>query len=382
MGAPEVSAYPYARWPRVSRAQARCLRRILRALSGRGPNRAQAEAEALLGARVRIAPAAPEGMSASEARAELRDPLVAVWLERAADARAVSMLCTLGPELGASLADRMLGGDGRPGHVAGAMLDDLSAGVLGYLAARMAIAADAELRVRGVLPDAARAHEALGGVHGRVLVFPLALELGGERCGQLRLFCDEDGAARIAGEPVARAVPAVLRTLPLTLCAHAGQIRLARSELDMLVRSDVVVPERCALARDGRGFAGQVWLHAIGSRRGGFACSARDDMLRIERVDDPGDTVMTQSKRIQTEALDTTERSSRVAADAPIELCLELARFTLPLEEVSALREGEVLCTGKPIGERITLSAHGRAFARGELVDVEGDVGVRITEML
>jgi flagellar motor switch/type III secretory pathway protein FliN len=92
---------------------------------------------------------------------------------------------------------------------------------------------------------------------------------------------------------------------------------------------------------------------------------------------------MSEGKRIETQALELDARGDalRAAADAPIELCIELARFTLPLGELSALRAGEVLSTGRAIGELVTLSAGGRVFARGELCEVDGEIGVRIAEL-
>jgi flagellar motor switch/type III secretory pathway protein FliN len=41
-----------------------------------------------------------------------------------------------------------------------------------------------------------------------------------------------------------------------------------------------------------------------------------------------------------------------------------------------------VLLTGRRIGEAVTLRAAGRPLAHGELVDVEGEIGVRLTEIL
>ena len=76
---------------------------------------------------------------------------------------------------------------------------------------------------------------------------------------------------------------------------------------------------------------------------------------------------------------DDTEPTALVK-DAPIELCVELARFTVRLEDLLGLRVGEVLQTGRAVGEQVVLSANGRAIARGELVDIEGDVGVRILD--
>jgi type III secretion protein Q len=377
-----AAAFPYSRWPRVTRGEVLTLRRVLHGLSWEGQRRALAEAEALLGATVTIASAAPVLWTAAEARDALTGAQVALWLERGIGARDVAIVCQLAPELGARLVDRMLGGDGRAGHVPGDTLDELSAGVLAYLAARMTAAAGGELRVRCVLEDAARAAALLG--DAGVLCVPVTLELAGQTWGGVRVLIGQDGAgllAREAGAQRERSLPDALRAVPVTLCAHAARITLRHSELAGLAPGDVVLPDRCALARDGVGFAGQVWLHAIGSR-GGFRCSARGNELTIDEVDVTGDADMSEGKRIETQALDTGSEALRIAADAPIELCVELARFTLPLAELSALRPGQVLCTGRAIGELVTLSAGGRAFARGELCDVEGEIGVRVTELV
>ena len=376
-----ASAFPYSRWPRVTRSELLLLRRALRGLRWDGQRRALAEAEVLLGATFTIAPAAPVLWPAPDARAALADAPMALWLERGAGARDAAILCQLAPELGARLVNRVLGGDGRAGHVPGDALDELSIGVLAYLAARMAAAASGALRVRGVLLNPARAAALLG--ERRVLCWPIALELDGRACGGVRVLIGEESAALLAEagdderEP---ALPPALRAVPVALCAHAARVTLRQSELAGLAGGDIVLPDRCALVRDGAGFAGQTWLHAIGGR-GGWRCSARGHELTIDGLDATGEEAMSEGKRIETQALDTGGEALRVAADAPIELCIELARFTLPLGELSALRAGEVLSTGRAIGERVTLSASGRAVARGELCEVEGEIGVRVTEL-
>jgi flagellar motor switch protein FliM len=68
-----------------------------------------------------------------------------------------------------------------------------------------------------------------------------------------------------------------------------------------------------------------------------------------------------------------------IAADAPLELSIELARFSLTLGELQRTRPGDVLVTGRAIGESVTLRVAGRAIAQGDLVDVDGEVGLRIT---
>lgn len=76
-----------------------------------------------------------------------------------------------------------------------------------------------------------------------------------------------------------------------------------------------------------------------------------------------------------------TDALLRAAGDAPIDVVVELARVTMPLAELAALRPGEVLATGRALGERVTLRAGDRTIALGELVDVDGEIGVRILSL-
>src|SRR5690606_14068738 len=72
------------------------------------------------------------------------------------------------------------------------------------------------------------------------------------------------------------------------------------------------------------------------------------------------------------------DRSLESLGDTPVLLTLELARFTLPLEEIASLAPGEVVRTGAAIGASVALRAGDRVVARGELVDVDGELGVRV----
>ena len=56
--------------------------------------------------------------------------------------------------------------------------------------------------------------------------------------------------------------------------------------------------------------------------------------------------------------------------------------MTLSGRELLELRPGAVLPVGRPLAGPIDLSVGGRVIARGELVDVEGEVGVRINHVM
>jgi type III secretion system YscQ/HrcQ family protein len=381
-GAMGVEAYPYQRWPRLSRDQAGLLRGALRALPWLG-DRYFVEAEALLGAPVTIVPGVAELVDAQVVGDSLTPPVCVLWLEYGLAARALPLLCSLGPALAGTLVDRVLGGNGSQAHAPGDELDELSAGALAYLAARMCATSGAALGLRAVLTQASTALAQLQG--GAVLVWPLALQLAGAHAGVLRVMIPEPSAqalARLPQVPVPASRPPALDALPLRLCAHAARLVLRRGELEQLAPGDVVVPEHCQLARDASGWHGPAELHVVTETHASYRCDARGHELRLEALSATGTSAMTEGKRIETQALATSPDPSELARDAPIALCITLANFTLTLAELSALKPGEVLSTGRAIGEHALLEASGHAIARGELCEIEGEIGLRVLELL
>ncbi len=74
------------------------------------------------------------------------------------------------------------------------------------------------------------------------------------------------------------------------------------------------------------------------------------------------------------------QANAELLASAPIEIVAELGRVVLRGDEVLALGEGSVLALGRA-GTTVDLVAGGRTWARGELVNIDGELGVRITEL-
>ncbi len=75
-----------------------------------------------------------------------------------------------------------------------------------------------------------------------------------------------------------------------------------------------------------------------------------------------------------------TPDHDRALADADLVVRIEVGTLTLPASRWAALSPGEVLTTDTPIGAEAVLRSGGVVLARGELCDVDGHLGVRITE--
>jgi flagellar motor switch/type III secretory pathway protein FliN len=82
-----------------------------------------------------------------------------------------------------------------------------------------------------------------------------------------------------------------------------------------------------------------------------------------------------------SDANDVNETLTDAALDAPVVVRVELGVVSLSARRWAELRPGDVLETGQPLGEAVVLRIAGRAVARGELVDVDGQVGVRVREV-
>ena len=77
----------------------------------------------------------------------------------------------------------------------------------------------------------------------------------------------------------------------------------------------------------------------------------------------------------QTRALN----AAAVLAAAHIEVIAELGRLVLRGEEVAGLGPGSVLVLGRAGASPVALRVGDEIWAEGELVDVDGELGVRVT---
>jgi type III secretion system YscQ/HrcQ family protein len=67
--------------------------------------------------------------------------------------------------------------------------------------------------------------------------------------------------------------------------------------------------------------------------------------------------------------------------DIPLHIAVELARVPVTAEQVVSLKVGQVIDLNKVPGQPVDLSVNLKVVARGELVEVEGHLGVRILSL-
>ncbi|HEY0100556.1 MAG TPA: type III secretion system cytoplasmic ring protein SctQ [Pyrinomonadaceae bacterium] len=106
--------------------------------------------------------------------------------------------------------------------------------------------------------------------------------------------------------------------------------------------------------------------------------------LLIEQIKRGGELHGTE--RWDMEQEQTSDEDSNESAIALEEILLtvrvELAERRLSLDELARLRVGQLLPLGCQATDPVDLVADGRRVARGELVEIEGRLGVRVTQVL
>ncbi len=76
------------------------------------------------------------------------------------------------------------------------------------------------------------------------------------------------------------------------------------------------------------------------------------------------------------------EETVHMSADVPVHLVAVIGRTTVSVKDIMNYQMGQIVDLGRPPGETVDLVASGKLFARGELVDIDGKLGVRIIKLV
>ena len=68
--------------------------------------------------------------------------------------------------------------------------------------------------------------------------------------------------------------------------------------------------------------------------------------------------------------------------DVPVELAVEIGRTRMTIGETLALGPGSIVSLHRLAGEPVDLLVNGRPIARGEVVVVDEEFGLRVTEIV
>ena len=72
----------------------------------------------------------------------------------------------------------------------------------------------------------------------------------------------------------------------------------------------------------------------------------------------------------------------RRLSDVPVDLAVEMGRARMTVGETLELREGSIVTLNRMAGEPVDLLVNGTPIARGEVVVIDEQFGLRITDVL
>lgn len=88
------------------------------------------------------------------------------------------------------------------------------------------------------------------------------------------------------------------------------------------------------------------------------------------------------SEEVAVDDEDNLPDAEPLLGDIPISVVIELGRVQLSADEVIRLRPGQLLELGRSPTDPVDLVVNGRLLAKGELVEIEGSLGVKILNLL
>jgi type III secretion system YscQ/HrcQ family protein len=77
----------------------------------------------------------------------------------------------------------------------------------------------------------------------------------------------------------------------------------------------------------------------------------------------------------------TDRRGVGLTADVPVQLVAVLGKKVISIKEILSLKKGQVLELNRFPNEAVDLVANGKLMAKGELVEIDGKLGVRIIKI-
>jgi len=374
-----VRPFPHAELPRLTRGQVEAGRTLLRHLPlAPGPD--WAEVCRALGGPIEIALVEAYAVPGRELGAQARGTVIILGLPGGRRA-----LLAIDPRLAPRLARRALGTDVAADELAAPRpLTTAEEGVMEMIVGALVDGSSAPARVEGVAQEGELVRLGLSGGPEAWLWVVAARVTTPVGSGWARVIAPASLSLAAAPAPAASlfAHRARLADAPVTLHLELARVPLAAGELATLAVGDVVLTGRAAAGPR----LGAVTLRLT---RGGFRGRLDGEALVIETPFLPttppleGATVPMDDQDPQQQqkpaAAPPAPEDGALVSELPVEVIAELGRVTMTGRELLELRPGAVLLVGRPLSGPVDLTVGGRVVARGELVDVEGEIGVRVT---
>jgi type III secretion system YscQ/HrcQ family protein len=277
------------------------------------------------------------------------------------------------------------------------------------------------LRLEGVASEVDEATARLG-EDGPVLVLQLEARIG-QQAGMVRLFVPAGLLEALEPADIStqrRAALALsiqshlgrLSSVRSWLRAEIGYAEISRGDLASLRVKDVVLVDAFS-ARPDRGEDGTARLRVGMGRVGCLNAEvfiedgqyqaritelllgeqtflrrtpSESDEAAAEALGEDGEpeefTNPELHKILERSVVNDRMDAGDLLGDIPLQISVELARVPVTADQVVSMRVGQVIELSRAPGEPVDLSVNGKLIGRGELVEVEGHLGVRVLSLV
>lgn len=256
---------------------------------------------------------------------------------------------------------------------AGVIVDDWDFGLIVWLLLRVQAVLVAHGATAAVLGAERRPPERITAqVCGPYVVHEIVTEVRIDRNrGWVRIFLPEPLLERLCGGRCGSDASMRFGHVPVSLSLGVGRVRLTGTESRSLGPGDVILLSDEPLlsgTAPARVRLDDLWFDADVRTAGG--------RWSFELTD-----AMPRRKPKETKMGEESSATTQVTHDANVEIEAVVGRATLTFSELSRLRPGQIFTADRNIGDPVEIVANGAVVAHGELVDVEGRLGVRILSL-
>ena len=316
------------------------------------------------------------------------------------------ILVDMDPSLATMAIEMLLGGPAQPTRFARA-LTQIEVGVLSYLLLRVIThfhngwdsGREMGLTLDRVATSFAEVRTyAPAETDFQTLNIRLAL---GPRTGYVKIFLPNNLITEHFGRLTAQsgATPQELdymrRRLPsiadkqVTLRLTAAHLELSPDDIANIEGGDIILLENHGLQKSAAGIEGTVFVTLGFGKNGGFKGRLRIDgeQVKLEVVE-----IVTQEQPLEASmpedhdndedtGADNLPETEGLLRDVDASIAVELGRLRMNAAQVVRLRSGQVLRLARGPLDPVDLVVNGKLFARGELVEIDGEMGVRLIQV-
>lgn len=182
------------------------------------------------------------------------------------------------------------------------------------------------------------------------------------------LMVGENGAYEVVIEQI----------VPLAQPATAGRISRQAMNEEYAMTLARAHPQAAQIARDIQAELSQRGAHGSTQPLPSAVTCAADESWGYEHSDAEYDNDDYGNDEEYEEPL---SESAAMLSDVSVPMVVEMGRVKVSAADIMGLRPGQVIELSRSPGDAVDLVVDGRRIGRGELVDIEGELGVRILDL-